>query len=217
MKRFALAIALAAVAAAPGSAADLAYKSAPVAAPVPTWQGFYLGAGAGWGQGTAKVTAFGVSESGDGDGFVGGGFAGYNWQGGNVVFGVEAELYGTSIGKTYDDGVLREDTNLDYLGTVRARLGYSFGTVMPYVSGGFAYGGISDTVDVFGVRVLDHEEDRTGWTVGAGIDFALTPAWFARIDYKYVDLGGKDYQVLGVPFKVETDGHFVTAGIGVKF
>ena len=74
-------------------------------------------------------------------GLIGGYQAGYLWQFPNhVVLGIEADASFTS---PLDAPALRPapfNTTLDYVGTVRGRVGYAFGTLMPYVTGGFAWG-----------------------------------------------------------------------------
>src|SRR5215831_16810122 len=96
-------------------AADLATK-APIApaAPVFSWTGFYIGANAGYGWGSGSVDFAGsdstldaiargqipASLAGDPQGFVGGGQAGYNWQTGLLVLGLEADIQWTDIKKS---------------------------------------------------------------------------------------------------------------------
>ncbi len=93
------------------------------------WTGFYVGAYAGYGWGSAI--------GGNADGFLGGLQAGYNIQvSSSVVLGVESDITFTSI----DDKVGTAKFGVDYLGTMRARLGYSIDRVMFYATGGLAYG-----------------------------------------------------------------------------
>ena len=223
MSRFGLCLILSAFVSTAAAAADLAYKAprsyAPAYAPVqPTWTGFYMGGAAGWGMADGKIRVEDTSASDQGTGFVGGGFVGFNYQINNVVLGVETDLFGTSIEKRYTDGFWStEKYGLDYLGTVRGRLGYAIGGWMPYLSGGFAYGRakyeLSDPID----GTFKAEKSLGGWTVGAGVDIALTPNWFGRIDYRYYDLDKKTFQINGAATSLEVAGHLVTAGIGVKF
>ncbi|MBS7545807.1 outer membrane protein [Ancylobacter oerskovii] len=198
--------------AAPAFAADIAQPyptKAPVVAPVPvfSWTGFYLGANAGygWGSGNGYAETLGL----DPDGWLGGGQVGFNYQlGNNVVIGVEADLQGTGI----KDTAYGYESKLDYFGTVRARVGYAFDTVLPYVTGGFAYGKskIND-------QVLDWNESstQTGWTIGAGVEYAFLPNWTVKAEYLYVDLGDDYYNNLGA--KAGLDLNVARVGVNYKF
>lgn len=206
-------VALAAlVAAAPAFAADLskAYPTkAPIMAPAPvfSWTGFYLGANAGyaWGSGDAYSDALGIDPSG----WLGGGQIGFNYQfGNNVVIGAEADLQGSSI----SDSNYGIEQKMDYFGTVRARLGYAFDTVLPYVTGGFAYGHtkVSDSYTGF-----SDSNTATGWTLGGGVEYAFLPNWTARAEYLYVDLGDNYYNAIGE--KAGLTASVARLGLNYKF
>ena len=125
-------------------AADLSlaplYKAPPIA-PAYDWSGFYLGAngGGGWGR-SHWDTAGRINTSGG----LAGGTAGYNWQLGKAVLGVEGDLdwsglKGTKTSTLCPFGCTTSDS---WLSTVRGRAGYSFDRIMPYVTGGLAVGDI---------------------------------------------------------------------------
>lgn len=185
---------LGAMVAAPAMAADLAKPQsypvkAQVAAPPPvfSWTGFYIGANAGyaWGSGKGAADYYGVSP----DGWFGGGQVGYNYQfQNNMLVGVEADLQGSDISGNAN-GV---NSKLDYFGTVRARLGYAYDRFLPYVTGGLAYG--KNTINDFG---YSDSNTHVGWTVGGGLEYAITNNWTARAEYLYVDLGKKTYDNIG--------------------
>lgn len=152
-----------------------------------SWSGFYAGvqAGYGWGDTSASLTTlapftaetFGYSTSG----FVGGVHLGYNWQASrNFVFGVETDLELSGI-EGSGAGTLGSvhATNIDWLGSLRARAGYAAGNTLFYVTGGLAYGGID----------IVNSDWRTGWTLGGGVEHAFTPNITARLEYRYTDLG----------------------------
>ncbi len=174
------------------AAADLSvaplYK-APPAAPVLTqaynWTGFYFGAngGGGWGHSSWSANTTGLSLSGG----QAGGTAGYNWQTGNVVVGLEGDVDwsgfdGTRTTPGCPDGCTTSNT---WLSTVRGRLGYSFDRIMPYVTGGLAVGDIRGATPGLG----GGENTNAGWTVGGGIEVALPGNWSAKAEYLWVDLG----------------------------
>ena len=92
--------------------------------------------------------------------------------------------------------------NLEYLSTVRGRLGYApLPNLLAYVTGGLAFGGVSESATIgqnlrpsflgTGEAKGSAFENRTGWTIGAGAEYALTPALSAKIEYLYYDLGSK--------------------------
>jgi outer membrane immunogenic protein len=204
---------------APALGADMPLK-APPPPPAPLWTGWYIGANVGGSFGTARqtasypptiapTTAFG-SASSDLDGVIGGGQLGYNWQTGNWVYGLEADidgtgergstnLYGTGttsipgVGLFTTSGTLAITEKLNWLGTVRGRLGL---TASPnwllYATGGLAYGGLdTDTTLTAGAlsAVNNFNTTRAGWTAGAGIEGWLGHNWTAKLEYLYVDLG----------------------------
>lgn len=201
---------LAVMTASPVFAADLGHAPAPVvkapvvvAPPVFSWTGFYIGANAGygWASGQDALNVSGV----DAKGWFAGGQVGYNYQfGNNIVAGIEADLMGGDIGASA--GGL--SSTLDTFGTVRGRLGYAFGRVLPYVTGGFAWG--NNSIDYLG---LSQSNTHTGWTAGAGIEYALTDHWTAKTEYLYTDLGSKLYDNIGADVGVTTQ----TAKIGINY
>jgi len=203
MKRNLLAgLGLAALIAAPATAADLSYP-APVqqsymAAPVFTWTGFYLGANAGYGWGTADWSP-------DTDGFVGGIQGGYNWQGaGPLVIGVEADLQYSNLSSSVFE--------LDYFGTVRARLGVALDQFLIYGTGGLAYG--KGTYELAG---LSNDNTHTGWAFGAGAEYAVAPNITLRGEYMYLDMGSETYQSINGPLEVGLTANILRAGVNYKF
>ncbi|WP_371346909.1 outer membrane protein [Ancylobacter sp. IITR112] len=193
---------LVALMAVPAAAADLSYpapaSAAYVPAPVFTWTGFYLGANAGYGWGTADASP-------DVDGFLGGLQAGYNWQsGGPLVLGVEADIQ-------YAD-VASSAFTLDYFGTVRARIGYAFDQVLVYGTGGFAYGGGS-----YERLGLTDDRNHFGWTLGAGAEYALGNNWSVKGEYLYVDLGKETYASYFGPRDIGVSTNIVRGGVNYRF
>jgi outer membrane immunogenic protein len=213
-KTLAAAVAVASLlAAAPAFAADMpqAYptKAPPPVAVVPafSWTGFYIGANAGYGWGSGKE---GISDL-DPEGWLGGGQLGFNYQfGNNVVIGAEADIQGSDINDSTIDGVFDPRSKMDYFGTVRARLGYAFDNVLPYVTGGFAWGHNEITN-----RFDDFSSDNThvGWTVGGGVEYAFTNNWTVKAEYLYMDLGDEYYDSIGADAGLKTS----TARIGVNY
>ncbi|PDT78133.1 carbohydrate porin [Bradyrhizobium sp. C9] len=180
---------------APASAADMAVKSPAMNAAVYNWTGFYVGGHVGYGDGslgpdTNPLPLQGVFFPHSVTGGIGGFQVGYNHQFANrFVLGVEADA--TFVGPV--DLPRRRlapfDSSIDYVGTVRGRAGYSFGSWMPYVTGGFAWGRSQVRInDAAGNVISEPGQYQTGWTVGAGAEFALSGNWTAKLEYDYVDL-----------------------------
>lgn len=181
------------------------------------------------------------------DGFVGGAMIGYNWQSGNAVFGVEADLDYTDIEDSNTIRTLSLTTatpalaplnnsfkqSLDYLGTVRARVGYAFQNTMVYGTGGLAYGGVDNSVNFFAATAPtgplqfqgSDDEMEYGYALGGGIEQMVNPKWVVSANYLYYDLGSTTTNVAGIPgvgvggynSKFDTAGHIFRAGVGYKF
>jgi outer membrane immunogenic protein len=159
------------------------YYKAPVMAPIYNWTGFYIGinGGGGFGRSTWDTTG-GFNTSG---GLVGG-TLGYNWQAGQAVFGLEGDIDWANINGTTNTACpLGCKTTDSWLSTVRGRLGYAADRFMPYVTGGAAFGNIKATTPGF----PGGSDTRAGWTVGAGLEFAVAQNWTVKAEYLYVDLG----------------------------
>jgi outer membrane immunogenic protein len=194
-------------------AADLPSRSAPApaftAVPVFSWTGFYVGAHAGYGFGETKST--GAGGFNDPDGFIGGGQIGYNYQLPNrLVLGLEADLSWTDLNSSGPGvGFGASKADLNYLGTVRARIGYGADRFLPYITGGLAYG--STDVSIPGVGTND--DVRFGWTIGAGVEYAFTNNWTARVEGLYVDLQKDNVGTA----KVGHELGIIRAGVNYKF
>jgi outer membrane immunogenic protein len=184
--RIAGALVLAVAAALPARAADLSvaplYKAQPVVPPSYNWSGFYLGVNGGGQWGTSNWDSLGSSNLSGG---LAGGTAGYNWQLGRGVLGLESDVDWSSLQGTSTTLCLGCTTHNDRLATVRGRAGLAFDRFMPYVTGGLAVGDIRATAPGF----PGNSETNAGWTVGAGLEYALTNNWSAKAEYLHVDLG----------------------------
>jgi outer membrane immunogenic protein len=172
------------------AAADLArpvpapYYKAPPAYVAYNWSGFYVGINGGGAWGTSKWDLNGGRNISGG---LVGGTVGYNYQFGQAVFGVEgdidwADINGTSSNATCPFGCKTSDS---WLATVRGRLGYAADRFMPFVTGGLAVGDIRAQTPGFGTQ----SDTNAGWTLGGGLEAALSQNWTVKAEYLYVDLG----------------------------
>jgi outer membrane immunogenic protein len=202
----------------PAMAADLPVRptvKAPAYVPQAyNWSGFYLGVNGGYGFGTSSFT--GTDNFNINGGLVGG-TAGYNWQVGQAVFGLEGDGDWSGIkGSTTTGCPAGCETRNDWLATFRGRLGYAADRFLPYITGGLAVGDIKATTPGFpGI-----DADRTGWTVGGGVEFAIAGPWTAKLEYLYVDLGSANCGIscgTFTPDNVDLKTNIVRGGINYKF
>ena len=233
-----------------------------VAPPPYNWTGFYVGLNAGgvWGNGSTSITGTpsflalgpglvpGTINNNSSAGFIGGGQVGYNYQMGAVVFGGEADIDGTSLSRsgsftsvaTLGKGGPTLTTNgsarLDYLGTVRGRLGFAaWDRLLLYATGGLAYGGAHTSGSVFAngtgeVWQGSNNPTRVGWTIGGGAEYAITDNISIRAEYLYYNLGKQTNNALGnaaavaavgsglyMTTSTQFDGSIARAGVNYKF
>lgn len=181
----ALAAFLLAGAAGAATAADLSRGGGSYYAPAPmvyNWAGFYVGGNLGYQWG--KVTNSSINPSGVAGGVQGG----YNWQNGQMVFGAETDIQISGA----DDTFAPYKFSNPWFGTLRGRIGYSFNNIMPYVTGGLAYGSVKAENGS-----LSESKTQLGWTLGVGAEVGLTPNWSAKVEYLYMDLGQRHYSITG--------------------
>jgi outer membrane immunogenic protein len=215
-----LAVAAASVLAQPAAAADMTprypqpYVKAPMYNPVFTWTGFYIGlnGGGGWGRSSWDRT-------GEFDllGAVVGGTAGFNWQTGQVVLGIESDFDLSDVsGTTSTLCAAGCATRNDWLGTVRGRLGYAFDRFLPYVTGGLAAGDIHATTPGFAGAT----QSNLGWTIGAGMEAVVVGNWTAKVEYLHVGLGNFNCGLacgLLAPDNVSFHADFARGGVNYRF
>ena len=227
--------------------------------PAFSWTGFYAGLHAGYGlsgddniETTGQAAAnVGTVASGarpgsvnlDRRGFIGGVQVGYNWQMNGIVFGVEADISKTDLEEstrvvTSVGGNVRNNdfrSRLDYLGTVRGRVGVAYDKSLFFVTAGLAYGDVENSATFFGpnggggVRQFTGSSAgvETGYVVGGGVEHAFTSHWTFKGEYLYYDLGSNTVGVNLIPgsggvgtgynTRFDNDGHIVRAGLNYKF
>lgn len=248
MKKILTAAAFVALSSATAFAADLparTYTKAPMVSPVYSWTGFYVGGqvGTGWGTSQTDVdvgnTFIGapvnqtVNQLIGGNlglsvplpqvqmnGFLGGAQAGYNYQTGVMVFGIEGDILGADLkGKTDCFLVLNCTNKIEWMADITGRFGVTVGDRgLVYVKGGAAWAGanvgINQSVSLASTLgpgfvangSINGSASTTvfGGTLGTGVEYAFMPGWSAKIEYDYYDFGSKS---VNVP---------ITAGGGVQ-
>jgi outer membrane immunogenic protein len=173
-------------------AADLPILEAPIA-PVPqafSWTGFYAGAAGGYSFGEAEVNIGEPSDRNfDVDGWTIGAFAGFNYQvWRSFVTGIEADIEWADIqgDESVPGGTVGAELN--WQGSIRGRLGYAIDRALVYGTGGFVLADIDTEVPFSG----GDDGTEWGWTLGAGLDFAVTEKIFVRGEYRYTNLSDFD-------------------------
>lgn len=192
--------------------AVFSYDPAPTVADVPAyaWSGAYIGLNAGYGGGKLRANAQEWLVEGNeiydtisygagitGSGFIGGAQAGFNWQSGSVVYGLETDIQYSGIkaeaSAYFDDFSGRIGGKVQWFGTTRARIGFlPQERFMVYATGGVAYG----RTELFAEGTYEGEAEgvsasktKVGWTAGAGAEYALDNNWSLKTEYLYTDLG----------------------------
>ena len=180
----------------PANAGDTALPTKAPALPAYDWTGAYIGGhfgygGGSFGVGTNPVLDEGVILPPTITGLVGGYQIGWNVQlPDRLVLGVEADVTFPSPIDRGATGLAAFNTALDYIGTARSRVGYAFGSLLAYVTGGGAWGQTKVEINDKGANLIfSHSSTHVGWTLGAGIAFPIAGKWTGKIEYNYVDLG----------------------------
>jgi len=187
--------------------------------PVPIvydWTGFYVGGhiGAGWTGGA------------DGGGFLGGGQAGFNYQSGQWVLGIDGQVSATTIKDTtsvgfffapgFAFGSVNAEARLDWISTLAARAGWAFDRWLVYGKLGGAWThvhfDVSATINsIAGSAFATAWTDKTfsGWMLGFGAEYALWDNWTAKVEYNMMDFGSN--------FVTDNAVHVVKAGLNYRF
>ncbi|MGL9623376.1 porin family protein [Bradyrhizobium sp. U531] len=165
-----------------------------------SWAGPYLGGNIGYEWGSVDNNPSKPS------GFVGGVQAGYNFQNGPFVFGVEGDIQAAGA----DDTFAPWKFSNPWFGTLRGRAGYAFNNVLFYGTAGLAFGELR--AQTFG---WSESHTTAGWTIGAGAEVGLTPNWSAKLEYLYIDLSTTQFAITGVSNGYSAS--VVRAGVNYRF
>ncbi len=225
------------------NAADLEVRPPPAPPPIPvfTWTGLYIGGnlGAAWGQGNVTDAFTGLTFSGTSNAvFVGGGQVGFNYQIDDLVLGVEGDFDWTGNNNRGTGAVIAgplglghafaASVNNGWVTTLTGRLGVAWERALFYGKAGGAWLGNS------GFTVTDlttgsslsgtSSNSTTGWTVGAGLEWAFAHNWSARLEYDFIGLGNRTFVVpatspvlAGDTFTANSHVQMFTVGLNYLF
>jgi opacity protein-like surface antigen len=220
-------------------------KAPIVAARVYDWTGFYVGgfigtvtADTGWSYlGATNLSLSNPFTSVHAAGFIGGGTWGYNKQFGHVVAGFETDLgWSNARGGRSDvcpSGFLFNcEASLGWLATISGRLGYSFDRLLIFAKGGLAVADVSSSSvwnpgviplnpgagpqPVPAATAFRGNNTAVGWTLGGGLEFALTQKWSSKAEAMFYDLGSATYQ-LDAPVRISRTGTLGRVGVNYHF
>ncbi|WDR03374.1 porin family protein [Devosia algicola] len=181
-----------------------------------SWDGFYAGGHLGYGFGTVTSTAAGTTQQNDLRGFDGGAQAGFNFSLGGFILGGEIDGQFTNINHTQTvAGLANEPFGLDYYGTARARAGFAYNQFMPFVTAGYAIGRGTGSYSQLG-GTFSQSQTHSGWTAGAGVEYAATEQVSIKLEYDYTDLGTQTY-FSGTGTPTDANFRFGAIRLGANF
>jgi outer membrane immunogenic protein len=200
------------------------------AEPVVNWTGFYAGANLGYVGGRTSATDEGPTPEyvvGHKFSFLANQFGasvetGYNFQFGALVLGPEIELgsfgvrgsapYYPWASSTYIDG------RANYEAMTRARVGFAFDRALLYATGGAIFTDLHDQIFSFAGVQSPNVAAKSGWAVGAGLEYALTSQWSIKGEYLHYDLGDTNVETSNsVNYKVTNAGDIARLGVNYRF
>jgi outer membrane immunogenic protein len=198
------------------TAADMPTK-APVYAPVAmyNWTGFYVGgqAGGGWYSSQTTIVAGGtnfpagfVDNKINGDGFLGGGYAGFNYQINQFVIGIDGDYSWADLTGSGSDispingGPTNKNDKVKWIATMTGRVGYAVNNWLFFGKGGWAWAGFDGNSSSFSVAGANtsnstNSETRDGWTLGTGVEWGFLPHWSAKLEYDYVKFNTSNFNI----------------------
>jgi outer membrane immunogenic protein len=199
------------------------------AVPVYSWSGLYVGGHLGYLWGRTRVEEDGVviEDNARTNGVVGGMLAGYNWQIGVAVLGLEGDFGWSNahgVGTLPPIPVTTRDPNrydLRWTSHARGRIGYAFQNALVFAAGGLAVADLNFTegaITTIFVPAQSSGGKYFGWSLGGGVEWGMTPNLVSRIEYFYDNYGHKDYiGVLGDPYRVSLKGQTLRGALAWKF
>ena len=187
----------------------------PMAAPFYNWSGFYLGGNFGSGFSGGNLNVPGNNMYGGLSEFIGGVQAGYNFQTGHFLVGVEGEVDGAGFAHPTLPPPTLGSVNQHWISTVAARIGLAEDRWLLFAKAG---GGWVDSTAALNVpgSIWNGSNTSGGWLIGAGIEYGFKPHWTVKLEYDYLGLPNWPSATVP-PVTLNRDLQMVTAGINYKF
>ncbi|MGN6488716.1 MAG: outer membrane protein [Devosia sp.] len=199
-------------------AADLIVE-APVVTPgvvsvAGNWDGPYVGVFAGWANGTADHTSLDPGNDLDLTGWLLGAAVGANFTvGSGLVLGVVGDAAWSNISGEDDFPISTISHTIDWMATLRGKVGFDGGAFMPYLTAGLAVAGATRDAESFDTDSQTH----VGWTAGAGVEFAATDSVSINLEYLFADLGEQEYDTGGIPPTIHLTTNQIRLGLNWHF
>lgn len=178
------------------------------------WTGFYLGGTLGYGFGNTNTGGDIGTYTLDQSGALGTLFAGYNWQLGRTVLGVEADIGAGGLGSRTPTAFGMLETDLNMMGSVRGRAGFlATPALLLYATGGLAWA----NMDIAFGGAAHNSATFFGYQLGAGGEMMMSDRVGLRLEYLYTDLSRETLTHSGLSNAYSPDFHTVRAGLSFKF
>jgi outer membrane immunogenic protein len=195
------------------------------APPVYNWSGIYVGGNLGGGFANSSWTDFftGGNDTFSKSGFIGGGQIGANVQYNWLVLGVEGDFDWAGLTGSGNDSLGNSiNTKTEWTSTVTGRVGAAFDRLLVYGKGGVAFAEDQSTLNNLAGTSASTTFNRTGWTAGAGLEYAFYGNWSAKVEYDYLGFGSQTLNLPTVTFPTYSSSaslnvQEVKAGINFKF
>jgi outer membrane immunogenic protein len=196
------------------------YTRAPVAvSPAYNWTGFYIGAMGGYGW-SDQVTLGGLTLTNpDINGGFGGGTIGFNYQvpGSMFVVGIETEAAWSDIQHTVGIvGLATAQERIQSFGSVTGRAGFAIENIFLYGKGGYGWAENQISATVLGLTASE-SHFHSGWTIGAGAEFAFAGLWSAKVEYLFARYSQETYLAALGGVGLGADVQTIKAGINYRF
>lgn len=195
-----------------------------------TWAGAYVGGqlGYAWGDSALEFESSSSRVHYDPDGAIGGIYAGYNHAfANNLVVGVETDFQFSGVDASDVrlvpaqgfPALYRFQSEQKWNGSLRARLAYDVDRLLPFLTAGVAFARYEHGQSFEAAFPFSRTETYTGWTLGGGVDYAMTDSVIVRAEYRYSDFGSENFSDVPVwqNHAVDLKTNDIRLGVAYKF